>query len=280
MLGSRTTTNAQFCALPAVGARIAASSTCVIRASGTGSGLKRRSDRAVWIASNSPMSGMAPSDCAALGEGSRLACLSSPANGRDARECRQANAWRRGRFARRPCVAHRSRLRPGAGGRHRAAGGGRDRHPVRRHRRALRVPPSADLVRRTRLAAVPLARHARRGAGAAARRTHADDRAGQRASPLRSRYFFEPLALAAALAFLGRDPAAGVRPRGGRVDRLDHVARHLVELARRGDAGRRGAARRDRPAAHAGQPSAGDAARRWPSSPRSSARSRCCSRSC
>jgi hypothetical protein len=39
----RTTTNAQFCALPAEGARIAASSTWVISSSGTGSGLNRRS---------------------------------------------------------------------------------------------------------------------------------------------------------------------------------------------------------------------------------------------
>ena len=57
-LRSRITRKAQFCALPADGARIAASRTWVISASGTGSGLNRRSDRAVWIASKSPMSGI------------------------------------------------------------------------------------------------------------------------------------------------------------------------------------------------------------------------------
>jgi hypothetical protein len=45
--GSRTTIKAQFCAFPAEGARIAASRMHVISASGTGSGLKRRSERAV-----------------------------------------------------------------------------------------------------------------------------------------------------------------------------------------------------------------------------------------
>src|SRR6516162_2324931 len=56
--GSRTTTNAQFCAFPPEGARIAASRIFVISFSGTGSGLRRRKDRAEWIASNSPISGI------------------------------------------------------------------------------------------------------------------------------------------------------------------------------------------------------------------------------
>ena len=56
------------------------------------------------------------------------------------------------------------------------AGGGGNRHPVRRHRRPLRVPQPADLVGRTGLDAVPVARHAGRRAGAAAQRAHADDR--------------------------------------------------------------------------------------------------------
>jgi len=42
--------------LPADGARIAASRISVINASGTGSGLNRRTARAVWIASNTPNS--------------------------------------------------------------------------------------------------------------------------------------------------------------------------------------------------------------------------------
>src|SRR5208282_4774026 len=51
---------AQFWALPPDGARIAASRTLVISSSGTGSGLRRRSDRAEQIASNSPISGITP----------------------------------------------------------------------------------------------------------------------------------------------------------------------------------------------------------------------------
>src|SRR5215470_14272552 len=56
--GSRATTKAQFCVLPPEGARIAESRILVIRCSGTGSGLRRRNDRAEYIASNSPISGI------------------------------------------------------------------------------------------------------------------------------------------------------------------------------------------------------------------------------
>src|SRR3984893_7829033 len=56
---SLTTTNSQLCALLPDGARIAASSTLVITSSGTGSGLKRLSARAVYIASNNPISAIA-----------------------------------------------------------------------------------------------------------------------------------------------------------------------------------------------------------------------------
>src|SRR5262249_42779366 len=56
---SRTTTNAQFCALPAEGARMAASRIRVMISCGTGSGLSRRNARAEYMASNKPISGMA-----------------------------------------------------------------------------------------------------------------------------------------------------------------------------------------------------------------------------
>ena len=59
--GSWTTRKAQFCAFPADGARIAASRIAVSTASGTGSGLNRRTARAVWIASNTPSSVTPPS---------------------------------------------------------------------------------------------------------------------------------------------------------------------------------------------------------------------------
>src|SRR4029453_4286534 len=51
--------NAQFCALPAEGARMAASRMQVMISSGTGSGLRRRKARAEYIASNSLISGIA-----------------------------------------------------------------------------------------------------------------------------------------------------------------------------------------------------------------------------
>src|SRR5262249_14270276 len=56
---SRTTTNTQFCALPAEGARTAASRIRVMISCGTGSGLSRRNARAEYMASNKPISGMA-----------------------------------------------------------------------------------------------------------------------------------------------------------------------------------------------------------------------------
>src|SRR6516225_975625 len=49
---------AQLCALPPEGARVAASRILVISSSGTGSGFKRRKDRAEYIASNRPISGI------------------------------------------------------------------------------------------------------------------------------------------------------------------------------------------------------------------------------
>src|SRR6266852_7496518 len=55
---SRTTMKAQCWALPAEGARIAASRIFVRISSGTGSGLSRRSERAEYIASNNPISDM------------------------------------------------------------------------------------------------------------------------------------------------------------------------------------------------------------------------------
>src|ERR1700731_838110 len=53
---SRTTTKDQLCALPADGARIAASRIFVSTSCGTGSGLSRRSARAVYMASNRAIS--------------------------------------------------------------------------------------------------------------------------------------------------------------------------------------------------------------------------------
>src|SRR6516225_3732453 len=49
---------AQLCALPPEGARVAASRILVISSSGTGSGFKRRKDRAEYIASKRPISGI------------------------------------------------------------------------------------------------------------------------------------------------------------------------------------------------------------------------------
>src|SRR5215472_2152097 len=53
--------NVQFWALPADGARVAASRILVSTSSGTGSALNRRSARAENIASNRPMSFISPS---------------------------------------------------------------------------------------------------------------------------------------------------------------------------------------------------------------------------
>ncbi len=187
------------------------------------------------------------------------ASLSSAANRGDARHVGERSCCSGGRLRRRRGLAHRPCLRARAGSRHRPPGHRRDRHPVRRHRRALRVPPPADLVGRTRLAAVPVARHARHGAGAAPRRAHADDGAGQhRLAP--GPALLRPARARRHAGVPRRDPAAGLRLRRERVDRQHHVARHLDGLARRGDAGRRRAAGADDPAAHPRPAATGDPA--------------------
>ena len=69
-------------------------------------------------------------------------------------------------------------------------------------RRGAASPFAAGLVRRTRLHPVPVAVHARCRGGAAARRAHAHDRAGQRPFATRRARFLETFAMTASMAFL------------------------------------------------------------------------------